>query len=161
MVLAQLLVIKKLQGRSRSRALAAVGGVFGTAWLVLGLAGYIDGSNVVLSAAIVILFGAIFAVGETMLSPVSPALVNVLATDELRGRYNALSSMVWGMSAIVAPVSAGPLLGAGLGGVWIVLVAAGTIAASLVALSLHKLITPEQDGRTATTAPGVLEPAPA
>ncbi|MEU8078312.1 MFS transporter [Catellatospora citrea] len=161
-VLAQLLVIRKLQGRSRTRALAAVGGVFGTAWLVLGLAGYVDGSNAVLSAVIVILFGAIFAVGETMLSPVSPALVNVLASDELRGRYNALSSMVWGMSAIVAPVSAGPLLGAGLGGVWIALVTVGTLAASLVALSLRKLITPEQDGRLAEPAmPAAPVPVPA
>lgn len=161
-VLAQLLVIRRLQGRSRTRALAAVGAVFAAAWLVLGLAGYVDGHNAVISAAGVIVFGAIFAIGETLLSPINPALVNALATDELRGRYNALSSMVWGISAVIAPVSAGPLLGAGLGGLWIALVIAGTLAASLVALSLRGLITPEQDGRAPVAdTPPALQPAPA
>lgn len=160
-VLAQLVVIKKLQGRSRTRALATVGAIFAAAWLVLGLAGFVDGGNALLSAACVIVFGAVFATGETLLSPISPALVNALATDELRGRYNALSGMVWGLSAVIAPVTAGPLLGAGLGGVWIGLVIVGTLSASLVALSLRGLITAEQDGLTAPAAPAVLAPAAA
>jgi hypothetical protein len=61
----------------------------------LGIASVIDAA----SAVAVIAFGALFALGETVLSPISPALVNALATDELRGRYNALASMVWGVSA--------------------------------------------------------------
>ncbi|WP_203745572.1 MFS transporter [Catellatospora bangladeshensis] len=160
-VLAQLVVIKKLQGRSRTRALAVVGAVFATAWLVLGLAGLVDGRNALLSAACVIVFGAVFATGETLLSPISPALVNALATDELRGRYNALSGMVWGLSAVIAPITAGPLLGAGLGAVWIGLVIVGTLSASLVALSLRGLITDEQDGLAAPAAPAVLATASA
>ncbi len=160
-VLAQLVVIKKLQGRSRTRALAVVGAIFATAWLVLGLAGVVDGRNALVSAACVIVFGAVFATGETLLSPISPALVNALATDELRGRYNALSGMVWGLSAVIAPITAGPLLGAGLGGVWIGLVIVGTLSASLVALSLRGVITAEQDGLAAPAAPAVLAPAPA
>ncbi|MEV4415489.1 MFS transporter [Catellatospora sp. NPDC049609] len=158
-VLAQLVVIKKLQGRSRTRALATVGAVFATAWLVLGLAGLVDGTNAVVSAVGVVLFGAVFATGETLLAPINPALVNALASDELRGRYNALSAMVWGLSAVIAPVSAGPLLGAGLGGLWIVLVIVGTLAASLVALSLRGLITAEQDGLPAPAAPATPVPA--
>ena len=43
----------------------------------------------------------VFAVGETLLSPVMPALTNALATDELRGRYNAMTSILWGISGIV------------------------------------------------------------
>jgi MFS family permease len=160
-VLAQLFVIKKLAGRSRTGALAAVGVLFALAWLVLGLAGLVDGSNAVLSAAGVLAFGAIFAVGETLLSPVSPTVVNALATDELRGRYNALSGMVWGMSGVVAPVSAGPLLEANLGGLWIGLVIAGTLIASLLALSLRKLITPAEDGREPAPAPAVPAAEPA
>ena len=40
-VLSQLLVIRRMEGRSRTGALAAVGAVFATAWLVLGAAGLI------------------------------------------------------------------------------------------------------------------------
>lgn len=146
-VVAQLFVIRKLQGRSRTAALAGVGAIFAVAWLVLGLAGLVDGSNAVLSAIGVITFGAVFALGETLLSPTQPTMVNALATDELRGRYNALAGMIWGMSAIVAPVSAGPLLQLGLEGVWLGLVIVGCLVASLLALSLRKLITPAEDGR--------------
>ena len=152
-VVAQLFVLKKMQGRSRTTALAVVGAVFAAAWLVLGLAAVIDVGSAVASALGVIAFGAIFAVGETLLSPTSPALVNALATDALRGRYNALASMVWGISGVVAPVSAGPLLHAGLGGLWIVLVSCGCLAASAVALSLRGLIGAEQDGRVMPVVP--------
>lgn len=159
-VVAQLFVIKQLQGRSRSRALAVVGGIFALAWVVLGLAGLVDGASAAISAIGVISFGAVFAVGETLLSPTQPTLVNALATDELRGRYNALAGMVWGMSAIVAPVSAGPLLQLGLSGVWLGMVIVGCLAASLIALSLRGLITREQDGGTSepdTAGPGAVE----
>ncbi len=151
-VAAQLLVIKRLQGRSRTKALATVGLIFATAWVVLGLAGLADGKSALLSAIGVITFGAVFAIGETLLSPTQPTIVNALATDELRGRYNALAGMMWGISAIVAPVSAGPLLQLGLSGVWIGVVTAGCLIASLLALSLRRLITAEQDGAPAPPA---------
>jgi hypothetical protein len=83
-------------------------------------------------------------------------MVNALATDELRGRYNALAGMIWGVSGVIAPVSAGPLLQYGLGGLWIGLVIAGCLTASTIALSLRRLVTPHQDGITAAepaTAP--------
>ncbi|WP_213454756.1 MFS transporter [Rhizomonospora bruguierae] len=146
-VVAQLLVIRSLEGRSRTRALAMVGGIFAASWLVLGASGVIDGSSAVLSAGGVILCSAIFAIGETLLSPVFPALVNGLATDELRGRYNAVSSMILGVSGVVGPVTAGPLIGAGRSGLWVALVVGGSLLATLLALSLHRLLTPEQDGR--------------
>lgn len=145
-VLAQLLVIRKMSGRSRSRALACVGAIFATAWMLLGLAGLIDGASAVASALGVIVFAAVFAFGETLLSPTMPTMVNALATDELRGRYNALAGMIWGVSGVIAPVSAGPLLQLGLGGVWIALVIAGCLGASLIALSLRRMVSPQQDG---------------
>ncbi|MBB5871112.1 MFS family permease [Allocatelliglobosispora scoriae] len=146
-VVAQLFVIKLIQGRSRTRVLASVGVIMASSWLVLGLAGFVDGGNAVLAAVGVIATGGIFAVGETLLSPVNPTLINALATDELRGRYNALGSMVWGISGIVGPVSAAPLIGAGLGGLWIGLVVGGCLIASVLALSLRRLLTVDQDGR--------------
>lgn len=155
-VLAQLFVIRKISGRSRSKTLAIVGAVFASAWVVLGLAGLVDGASAVASALGVITFAAVFAFGETLLSPTMPTMVNALATDELRGRYNALAGMIWGVSGVIAPVSAGPLLQYGLGGLWIGLVIAGCLTASTIALSLRRLVTPHQDGITAAepaTAP--------
>ncbi len=103
-VTAQLFVIRWLEGRSRTRALATVGVFFAVSWVVLAGAG-MAGSNGWRIAAIVgvVACMVIFAMGETLLSPVLPAITNALATDELRGRYNAMGSMVWGVSGVVGP----------------------------------------------------------
>ncbi|MFE9201097.1 MFS transporter [Micromonospora sp. NPDC007230] len=148
-VLSQLLVIRRMEGRSRTRALAGVGAVFAAAWLVLGAAGLVGTGNALVAALGVVACAAIFGFGETMLSPVMPALTNALATDELRGRYNAMSSMIFGISGIIGPVTAGPLLGAAHGRLWVAVVVGGCLAASALALSLRPLLTAAQDGRTA------------
>lgn len=158
-VLAQLFVLRVLEGRSRTRALAVVGVVFAAAWLVLGGAGLVDGGNLLLASAGVIACAWIFSLGETLLSPVMPALTNALATDALRGRYNAMSSVVWGVSGVIGPVTAGPLIGAGRGELWVVLVVGGCLVASLLALSIHRLLTPAQDGRAAPAGHPAPEPA--
>ncbi|MBM0228703.1 MFS transporter [Micromonospora sp. ATA51] len=153
-VLSQLLVIRRMEGRSRTGALAAVGAVFAAAWLVLGAAGVIRTGNALVAALGVVACAAIFGFGETMLSPVMPALTNALATDELRGRYNAMSSMIFGVSGIIGPVTAGPLIGAADGRIWVIVVVGGCLTASVLALSLRRLLTPAQDGRlTAAPAP--------
>jgi hypothetical protein len=151
-VAAQMRVIRVLDGRSRTRSLAAVGCVFAVSWLILGAAGLVDGRHALLASLGVIACAAVFAVGETLLSPVMPALTNALASDALRGRYNAMSSMIWGVSAVAGPITAGPLIGGGLGVVWVVLVVAGSLVASALALSLRPLLSAAQDGRAA--APG-------
>ncbi|MGC4895133.1 MFS transporter [Micromonospora sp. DT31] len=156
-VLSQLLVIRRLEGRSRTGALAVVGAVFACAWLVLGAAGVVGGGSALLAALGVVACSAIFGFGETMLSPVMPALTNALATDELRGRYNAMSSMIFGISGVVGPVTAGPLIGAANGRVWVAVVVGGCLAASVLALTLRPLLTATQDGRLAPTP----EPQPA
>ncbi|MFI6332213.1 MFS transporter [Micromonospora chersina] len=148
-VLSQLLVIRRMEGRSRTGALAAVGAVFATAWLVLGAAGVIGTGNALLAALGVVACSAIFGFGETMLSPVMPALTNALATDELRGRYNAMSSMIFGISGVIGPVTAGPLIGAAHGRLWVAVVVGGCLTASVLALSLRPLLTAAQDGRAA------------
>ncbi|MEE3918849.1 MFS transporter [Micromonospora sp. BRA006-A] len=158
-VLSQLLVIRRLEGRSRTRALATVGAVFAGAWLVLGAAGVVGSGNAVLAALGVVACSAIFGFGETMLSPVMPAITNALATDELRGRYNAMSSMIFGISGVVGPVTAGPLIGAANGRVWVAVVVGGCLAASLLALSLRPLLTAAQDGRPTAAATPAPEPA--
>jgi drug/metabolite transporter (DMT)-like permease len=147
----QLFVLRLLRHRSRTRALAGVGVIFAGSWLVLAAGGLAGGHGRILLAAIgVIGCAVVFAVGETLLSPVMPALTNALATDELRGRYNAMTSIIWGVSGIVGPITAGPLIGAGRAGWWVVMVVVGCLLASALALRLHGRLTAEQDGRART-----------
>jgi MFS family permease len=157
-VLLQLVVLRWLEGRSRTRALSVVALIFGLSWIVLGGAGLAGAAGITaLAIAGVIICSMIFALGETLMSPVMPAITNALATDELRGRYNAMASMVWGISGVVGPVAAGPLIGNGLSTVWLVAAIVGCLVASLLALRLRRRLTPAQDGRTAPTS---TEPVP-
>ncbi|MEV4481270.1 MFS transporter [Micromonospora coxensis] len=160
-VLSQLLVIRRMEGRSRTGALAVVGAVFATAWLILGAAGLVGTGNAVVAALGVVACAAVFGFGETMLSPVMPALTNALATDELRGRYNAMSSMIFGISGVIGPVTAGPLIGAADGKVWVAVVVGGCLAASVIALSLRPLLSAVQDGRTTAADAPATAPTPA
>jgi hypothetical protein len=98
------------------------------------------------------LCASVFACGETLMSPVLPAITNALATDELRGRYNAMGSMVWGVTGIIGPLAAAPLIGHHLGAVWVGLIVAGSLGAAALGLSLRSVLTPEQDGRVGITA---------
>ncbi|SCG58957.1 MFS transporter [Micromonospora coxensis] len=160
-VLSQLLVIRRMEGRSRTGALAVVGAVFAAAWLILGAAGLVGTGNALVAALLVVACAAVFGFGETMLSPVMPALTNALATDELRGRYNAMSSMIFGISGVIGPVTAGPLIGAADGKVWVAVVVGGCLAASVIALSLRPLLSAVQDGRTTAADTPVTAPTPA
>ncbi len=144
-VCGQVLVSARVQGHSRSKVLAVAAAVLALSWIVLGVAG-LARSTTGLAIAACVLATSIFAVAETLFSPVLPALTNALATDELRARYNSMGSLVWGMTSIVGPLTAAPLIGHGLAAVWIVLLIVGLLAAAGVALSIRRLVTPAEDG---------------
>ncbi len=144
----QLFVLRWLDGRSRGRALALVGLLFAASWAVLALAGLAGGAGHPLAAAVgVVACAVVFGAGETMMSPVLPAITNALAPDDLRGRYNALSSMTLGLSGVIGPATAGSLIGTGYGYVWAGLVVGGSLVAAVLALRLRRRLTPAQDGR--------------
>jgi MFS family permease len=146
-VLAQLFVLRWLQGRSRTRALAIVGLIFASSWLILALSGAAGKAGHAWLAAVgVVACSVVFACGETLMSPILPAITNALAPDELRGRYNAVASMAFGLSSVVGPATAGPLIGRGHASAWIAFVIAGSLVASMLALRLHRRLTPAQDG---------------
>jgi MFS family permease len=151
-VLCQLFVLRWLDGRSRTRALALAGVMFAVAWSSLGLAG-VAGAHArpQVAAIAVIAFGVIFAIGETMMTPILPTITNALAPNDLRGRYNALASMIFGLSGIIGPATAGPLIGGGHGALWLELVVGGSLVAAAMALWLRRRLTPAQDGRVPAT----------
>jgi len=147
-VLGQLVVLRRIQGRSRSRLLAVAAAVWSLSWIVISSAGLVDGGLAVACAVVGL---GLFGLGETLWAPVAPALVNELAVEELRGRYNALQSMVWTVSSILGPSIAGLLIGNGRSGVWAAVVIGGTAVAALLFLRLRRHLTPEQDGRAPAT----------
>jgi Na+/melibiose symporter-like transporter len=108
----QLPVLRIAQGRRRTSALVLVFVLFATAWAVTLGAGALEGA--VAAVAAFALAEAIFATGETAVSPSVGPMVNDLAPDRLRGRYNAVYTLAWTFGFIIGPLTAGVALGAGL-----------------------------------------------
>ena len=149
-VLAQLFIIDRIQGRSRTRLAALVGLLWGGSWIIIGAS--ID-LPLVGSVVLACIGAGVFALGETVWSPVGPAIVNDLAPEHMRGRYNAVASWTWGLAGSVGPAVAGIMLGAGLASWWIVLVVLACVGASGILLRLRGLLTPEQDGLSVDRLP--------
>lgn len=146
-VVAQLAALRVIDGRSRSRVLACCAAVWCLSWAVIAASDAFGGSAAVV---LVILGLGMFGLGETLWAPVAPALVNDLATEELRGRYNALQGMTWTVAMVIGPALAGLLIGNGLAHVWVACTVGGTGIAALLFLGLRRHLTPEQDGRRET-----------
>ncbi len=148
-VLVQLFTLRMITGRSRSRLLAVVAGLWAVSWLLLGMSGTLP---LTLAIVAICLSTAVFALGETLSAPIMPSLVNDLAPGHLRGRYNAVQSITWGVSGALGPAIAGVMLGAGLEAAWIALVVGGLAVAAILALRLRRTLTPALDGRVADAA---------
>jgi MFS family permease len=148
-VIGQLLVIRLIQGRRRSRILLSVGILWAASWLILGVALPAAG---VLAVVLVFLAPVVFAVGETLWQPVAPSIVNDLAPEHLRGRYNSVGSLSWAVAGTLGPAIAGILLGQGLGMVWIFIVAVGCLLAGFLGLRMRAVLTDAQDGIASPTA---------
>ena len=106
-VVAQLWVLNRIEGKSRTRVMATVGLLWFVFWVILDVALALPAVLTVISLCFAMI---VFAIGETMLSPVGPALVNEIAPEHLRGRYNAAAGLTWGLSGTLAPAITCPLL---------------------------------------------------
>jgi len=140
----QFLVLRFIDGHRRTRVFLALVGLWAAAWLLLGATGLVAGT--VAAAAGVIVFHVLFGLGETMLQPTVPAIVNDLASDRDRGRFNAVSAGAFQMGAITAPIVAGVLLSRHLGGVFIGVIIAGLAGVAVLALALERQISPRVNG---------------
>jgi len=148
-VLVQMVSLRVISGRSRSRLLAVVALLWALSWLVLGLSGVL---SPVLAIVAICVSTAVFGLGETLSAPIIPSLVNDLAPAHLRGRYNAVQSLSWGISGALGPAIAGLMLGAGLTVAWLALVVSGLVIAAALALRMRSRLTPALDGRLGDTA---------
>ncbi|MFD1722459.1 MFS transporter [Amnibacterium endophyticum] len=124
-VVLQLAVERRTRAWRRSRLLVAAALLWTLAWLVTGAAA-LPGLRGIPGDVGFVLALAVFGLGETFYSPVGGALPNALASEHLRGRYNALAGATWPVGGFVGPPLAGLLLGGARPGAWIGVVAVGT-----------------------------------
>jgi MFS family permease len=160
-VFVQLPVLRLVQGHRRSAALSLVFVLWAVTWAVTVIAGGLGGG-----AAAVTLFAAavaIFAFGETLMSPSVQPLVNDLAPDALRGRYNAVYTLALTTGFILGPVIAGAVLGAGHANAFFLALVAACLVAALGAARLKGSLPASADlvgeGRVDLTEPIVVPAA--
>ncbi len=161
-VVLQLVVLQRIEGRRRTRVIAVMSVVWACSWVLLGMTGLVSGTWG--ATLLVAACASVFAFGETLLQPTIPALVNELAPDHLRGRYNALSSGSFQLAAVIAPAIAGLLVGHGLGDVYIASLVLGCLLCGALAVArVEPQLTPEVNGvrapRLVTEPEDVTEPA--
>ncbi len=108
-VLLQLLVLQRIEGRRRTRVILVMAGVWAVSWALLGASGLFPGTWV--ATLFVAGCASVFALGETLLQPTMPAIVNDLAPDHLRGRYNGLTTGCFQAASVLGPVVAGFMIG--------------------------------------------------
>ena len=137
----QLPALRWLRHWRRTRALAVAAGMWALSWGLLGVSQ---------STVVVLVFGAVFGIGEVFQGPALQPLVNALTSDRLRGRYNALSGSMFSVAFVVCPALSGVLIGNGLGWLWLSGLVVGSIATVVVLVRLGPLLTDEQEGLAST-----------
>ena len=142
-VLGQLVTLRLIRGRRRTTMLAVCAGVWSLSWAVIATSDAVDGWVAVM---LVVVGLGMFGLGETLWAPLAPAIINELATEELRGRYNALQGMTWTVAMIIGPALSGLLIGNGLAHVWVACTVGGTAVAALGFLRLRRHLSDAQDG---------------
>lgn len=154
-VLAQLVVLKLLRGRRRTRGLMGICVLWAAAWsLVLAVSHF--GSGMAKNAGFALVM-VVFGMGECLVSPTVPAMLNDLAPDALRGRYNAAYSFTFSVGHIVGPAVAGVFLGRGLGDELFVLLTVTSLAAIALVRNLERHV-PDAANRVAPDSPPAQSP---
>ena len=143
-VLLQLVVLQRIEGRRRTRVAVVMAFTWMVAWSLLGATALVPGT--VAATVLLCACAGVFGLGETMLQPTSAAMVNDLAPDHLRGRYNALSSLMFSLAFAGGPVVASFLVGRGLGWVYIGFLVGGCVLLAVIALLVERVVPDHVNG---------------
>jgi MFS family permease len=153
----QLVVLRLLVGRRRTSALVIAALVMGGAWCLVIAAGHAGGGviGIVGFAAAM----SVLALFETLLAPVLAPIVNDLAPESLRGRYNGTFVLAYTTGFAVGPALAGIGLSLGDGTPFFVVLVAGSLVAALAGLALRRRLPADVDLiAPAESEPVVLHP---
>lgn len=143
-VLGQHISLRRIQGQSRTRVMGLVGVTWAGSWLLIALITVVP---VYVAVPCMCLALAVFAVGETRWMPVSSAIVNEIAPEHLRGRYNAASGAVWSMTSAVSPLITAVIVTSSIARLWPILVAGGALVGGFYATTLRHSLSASEDGR--------------
>lgn len=137
-VLAQLAVLRLVAGRRRTRMAAAIGPLWAACWALVLIAGGVGPAGGAL--AVFLLAAAVFALGETLLWPALPAIMNDLAPPGLRGRYNGALSLALTSGFVLGPVVGGFALAHNGAVILLVILVLACAAAAPAAVALERLV---------------------
>jgi hypothetical protein len=109
-VVTQLGVLRLLAGRRRGTAVGWAAAAWAGTWVLVLVGGWAGaGGGWFVAAAIT------FAVGETLLAPTLPSIVNDLAPERLRGRYNGGLTLAYTSGFVAGPLLCGLALSGAVG----------------------------------------------
>jgi len=130
---AQLLVLRLLRGRRRTKAVALAACIWALTWALVLAAGRLGGGAAAAT-------GFAVAIGECLLSPTLSAIVNDMAPPQAQGSYNGLAALAWTTGFIVGPAISGAALSKGWGtGLFTALIPVCGLAALLALRLGHRL----------------------
>jgi MFS family permease len=139
-VIFQPLVLNMIEKYSKYTALIAVAVIWALSWLAVGVSPYL---SMFMAGIALCISQLIFAFGEMVHAPISPALMQELTPEHIRGRASALTSLQWGISGIAGPAVAGLMIGANLEQLWVALMAVGV----LLPIPFFALLKREKEAR--------------
>ena len=158
-VVLQLFVLQRIEGKRRTRVTVVMALTWMVAWSLLGATSLVPGT--VTATVLLAACAGVFGLGETMLQPTSAAMVNDLAPDHLRGRYNALSSLMFSVAFVVGPVVSSVLVGRDLGLVYVGFLVGGCAVLAVIALVVERHLPPHVNGVREIEPVAVAAPATA
>ncbi len=139
----QLPVLRVLAGKRRTSALAAAALALASAWSIAIGAAHLGSPKAAVGAFALAM--AVLALGETLISPALAPIVNDLAPDRLRGRYNGVFVLAYTTGFMVGPVLAGGGLRVGDGTPYFVFLALGCLVAAWWSLLLRRRLPANVD----------------
>lgn len=129
-------MLRATRGRQPARLMMVVGGIWVLCWIVLGAAASVHGAAVYLFVGIF----AVFAVGETIFTPILNPLVAQLSSPAILGASIGTFAALLTTFSAVGPLVAGTVLGHGLPQVFIGLHLLISVFAVYAAVRLHRLL---------------------
>jgi MFS family permease len=134
-VLVQVRILNRVKGLERSRVLAFASVLWFLFWFVTLVARYLPPALAVTSMCVAVI---IFAIGEAIIIPVGQTLVNEIAPENLRGRYNVAWGLAWGISNTIAPAFAALFFVNHIGRWWPLGAGSTSLAGASMMLFLHR-----------------------
>ncbi len=157
-VAAQVVALRLTALISRAHALTLLCVAWALTWALILVAT----ATTVATAPLFVLAAVVFGLGETLLAPTVPALVNELAPEPLRGRYNGANALACTTGFAAGPLIAGLMLGGGFGVALLLALVISCVGSAVLAKRLSRHISASADRPGSAPEPQpVLEGAPA